>query len=291
MKRKSVINVSLYTAFFALTALLALVVWHHQKKGSILDTLDDQKLSSMITVITTTNPIPSIPDTQILYRSQSSLFRIPVFAKCKKIIVFDGIQPAYENRQQDYETYKKNVVELSKTDEYFTNTELIFCDRWVHLAGAIREAIKHVKTPYLFIHQHDFVLRKDFDLRGIIATMEVNQNVKHVRLAKFPTNTFAGQWEFDGPVEEMVEGAAFVPLCRTGGWSDNDHITRLEYYTDFVLPQCNHGAMEWSLHPALKNALLRQGPHGHLPFGTYIYGHITDGGYIHHSDGRDVWPK
>lgn len=289
--KKRLLNLIFYSSFFILTALLSVVIYHYKKTNAPPHTFNDQTLSEMITVITTTNPIPSIPNTKILYQSQASLFRIPAFAKCKKIIVFDGVQPAFEGRREEYEQYKNKVIELTKTDPYFSNTELIFCEQWVHLAGAIKEALKRVNTPYLFIHQHDFILQKDFDLGGVIATMEVNPNVKHVRLSKYPTNTQVAHWEWDGPVEEVVDGPHFVPLCRTGGWSDNDHITRLDYYTDFVLPMCGHGAMEWALHPALKNALIRKGPKGHPPFGTYIYGHITDGGYIYHSDGREIWPK
>src|SRR3989338_3942168 len=267
------------------------LLWVYSKLNPPLQGETKDDASSKITVITTTNPIPSIPDTRFLYHAQASLFRIPAFARCKKIIVFDGLQPAFEKRAEDYEKYKQKVIELAKTDPYFSNTELIFCDKWVHLAGAMKEAIKHVATPYLFVHQHDFVLQKDFDLEAILATMDANPHVKHVRLAKFPTNMYAAQWEFDAPVDQVIEGPAFVPLSRTGGWSDNDHITRLDYYKDFVLSRCGHGPMEWSLHPALKNAMLQQGWKGHLPFGTYLLGNPADGGYIFHADGRGIWSK
>ena len=286
MKKQSLF---FYLSFFIFTAALGFFVHFQQKDPK--DKYDTETLSNLITVITTTNPIVSIPSTKILYDSQSSLFRIPAFAKCKKIIVFDGVQPQFEQRKDDYEEYKKRVIELTKTDPFFTNTELVFCARWAHISGAVQEAIKRVKTPYLFVHQHDFILQKKFDLAGIIATMEVNPNVKHVRLAKYPTNTYAGQWEYDGPVLEKVIGPHFVPLCLSSGWSDNDHITRLDYYTDFVLPMCTHCAMEWALHPALKFSLLEHGLKGHIPFGTYIYGNIDDGGYILHSDGREIWNK
>lgn len=187
---------------------------------------NDETVANLITIITTTNPIPSIPQVLHLYNSQKELFRIPAFALCKKIIVFDGLQPGYEHRLDDYEKYKQNVIELTKSDPYFSNTKLVFCPAWVHLAGALREAIKSVTTPYLFIHQHDFLLGKDFDLNGVIATMVVNPNIKHVRLNQYPRADFF-PW-FDGDVDQIIEGPHFVPLCRTFGWSDNDHVTRLD---------------------------------------------------------------
>ena len=54
---------------------------------------DDETVAQMITVITTTNPIPSIPSVKHIYPAQVALFQIPAFARCKKIIVFDGLQP------------------------------------------------------------------------------------------------------------------------------------------------------------------------------------------------------
>ena len=246
---------------------------------------DDETVARLITVITTTNPIPSIPSLKHIYFSQKSLFLIPAFALCKKIIVFDGIQPEFEDRKEDYEKYKRKIAHLTQADPNFSNTELVFCDRWVHLSGAIREALAHVDTPYIFIHQHDMVLVKRFDLNRAIATMDANCNVKHVRLALPYTNL---HWlPFDPPaVDQLIVGPCFVPLCRHFIWSDNDHVATAEYYREFVLPQCGHGPMEEFLNPALEKAMEEIDTACHPIFGTYLYGTIQDGGYISHSDGR-----
>ncbi len=34
------------------------------------------------------------------------------------------------------------------------------------------------------------------------------------------------------------------------------------------------------------DSIRKRGLEGHFPFGTYLYGEITDGGYLHHVDGR-----
>lgn len=249
---------------------------------------NDQTVSELITIITTTNPVPSIPYFLHLYNSQVSLFRIPALALCKKIIVFDGLQKGFESRAEDYEMYKQGILDLTESDPYFQNTELIFCDRWVHLAGAIREAMERVTTPYVFIHQHDFVLVKDFDLNGVIATMEANENIKYVR---FALPLFNYHWlNWDPPIlDTCVLGTTFVPLLRHFEWSDNDHVATSDYYRNFVLPQCSHGAMEWYLQPALYYSRQEAGDLCHSDFGTYLYGGIYDGGYFYHSDGRQNW--
>ena len=247
-------------------------------------TYDDDTVADLITIITTTNPIPIMPSTRIIREAQESLCRIPALAKCKKVIVFDGIQPWFENRVHDYEEYKRRVAELAAKDPSFAKTELVFCPSWMHIAGAVREAMKRVSTPYIFIHQHDFRLEKTFDLNGVIASMAANPRIKHVRLAYGETNT--AQAGHDGPVDEVIEGLSFIPLSRTFGWSDNDHVSRLDYYLEFVLPQSGFGGMEETLHPAMKKALAEFGISAHERYGTYLYGPISDGGYLDHLHGR-----
>jgi hypothetical protein len=279
MKTRFVLFICLFAclAGLALPLQSAPVVWNGK-------TYDDDATAKLITVIITTNPIPSIPRVTHLYSCQKSLSRIPALKKCKKIIVFDGVQPAYEARQHDYNTYKKCVAKLVRTNPYFAKTKLVFCPAWVHLSGAIKEAMQYVKTPYVFIQQHDFEIIKDFDLNGIVATLEANPNVKHVKLDYNNHNDDATWW--NGPVDEVVEGIHFVPLTRTFGWSDVTHVAKVDYYRDFVLPKCGHGPMEHFLHNPLKRDLAKYGYEAHKIYGTYLYGRIKDGGYMLHTDGR-----
>lgn len=263
-----------------LIPIFALALWAFTQKKS-------PDCKELITVICTTNPIPTIPSAHILNESMRSLEKIPALGGCKKIIVFDGIQPGFEERQADYDAYKENVAKLG-----YENTELIFCEKWVHLAGAIEKALEHVTTPFVFIHQHDFVLQKPFALKRLLGAMQKNENIKYVRLNQWKHNQPKKKWghhyEYDGDVDKVVVGGSSFPLSRTFGWSDNDHIARTDYYREFVLPNCGFGAMEWYLHPMLKEAIRTQGPEGHLPFGTYLLGDLEDGCYIHHSDGRNT---
>ncbi len=250
-------------------------------------TYDDATVADLITVITTTSPIPSIPSTAHLYPAQKSLFRIPVFALCKKIIVFDGIRPDQQSLYtESYESYKKNVEELTKSDPYFSNTELVYCPRWVHLTGAIEEAIKHVKTPFLYIHQHDLQIVKDFDLNGLIASMVANPKIKFVLLVAGDNESS----EDRGDCDSNVQGVHFVPLMRCFRWSAQAQITTIDYYKDLVFPKClNHiGFAEKIMHDSLIEDIKCFGKEEtQRLFACYHFGGRYDGFYIIHSDGRN----
>lgn len=243
----------------------------------------DQTVADLITVIISTNPIPSMPETDHIQEALYSLHRIPALAQCKKIIVFDGIQPLFEDRVESYNKYKMNIAKLVETDERFSNVQLLFLDKWSHLVGAVTEALKLVKTPFVFIHQHDLILQKYFFLNGIIATMVANPKIKHVRLNKRENYLKSScNWKV-----EASEEFSFVPLCKSYGWTDQTHVARLEYYTDFVLPQCNFGFMEQFLNPNFKKLFQQIRCASHDLYGTYLYGDLTDGCYIYHSDGAE----
>jgi hypothetical protein len=245
---------------------------------------NDKTVSQLITVITSTSPVQSAPDTTLLYEAQKSLFKVPALAQCKKIIVFDGIRKKEKSEfKNKYEEYKKKITQLTRSDPYFANTKLVFCSSRQHLSGAIREAIRLVDTPFVFIHQHDLVLLKEFDLNGLLASMIANPLIKHVHLYSLPNHdTYFPADQTD----EIVEGPHFVPLCRTSRWTDQSHIASLDYYKNFVLPQCNKNFMERRLHPALEKAMHLSGWEGHREFGTYLYGNLEDGLFIKHTDGR-----
>ncbi len=253
---------------------------------------DDQTVAELVTVITTTSPIQSMPTTKILYATQKSLALVPALARCKKIIVFDGIKPDsnFAYRARDYELYKKHVKELTKTDPYFSNTELVFCSEWGCLIGGIREALKHVKTPFVFIQQHDFVLRKGFDLNAVVATMVANSSVRYVTFLSGifrDINTWIDGWNY---VDENIQGIHFVPLRRVGSWTDQSHIARTDYYREVVLPRCPDSYMETHLVHQYKAEIERNGfERAHEIFGTYLYGDRDTGDFLHHIDGKYRW--
>lgn len=251
----------------------------------------DEQVSQLITVIISTNPIPSHPNTDKLYEAQKSLFLIPALRSAHKLIVFDGIQPGHEDQKAAYEEYKHRVQKLCEEDPYFANTDLVFCKEWKHLSGALGEAIQQVTTPFVLINQHDLELKKEFNLNGLIATMVANPEIGHVRLYGARRN-IPGNASWDGPIDVASFRNSFVPLCRAFGWSDQTHIAPTSYYREFVLPLCQEKKtfMEGILQPAFQKTISIIGKEdAHALFGTYLYGGPSDGAYIWHSDGQAVW--
>lgn len=247
-------------------------------------TYDDDTVASLVTVITSTSPIPSIPETTHLYPAQKSLHLIPALAKCNKIIVFDYPKSKNFKQRSLYREYKKNVKKLVRKDPHFADTKLVFCKEWGHLSGTIKEAIQYVKTPFIFLHQHDLQLIEPFDLNGVVATMIANPAIKYVHFSSSPN---APQHWYFGKTATLKKGIFFVPLCLTEGWSDQCHIARTDYYQNFILPQCHQTFMEHIIHPRSREAMKEKGWKAHGEFGSYLYGNLQDGPFIKHTDARN----
>ena len=243
---------------------------------------NEPNLRDKLTIITSTSALRSHPSTELLEITQSSLFKMPGIKSCRKIIVFDGLHRRQRPLAEKYEQYKESVIELTKTNPYFADTKLVFCKKHKHLAWALQEAMEHVETPYVFVHQHDFQIKRQIDVAGIVRSMDENANLKHIRLPRRWNVAF----RFDYHVDDVIEGPAYVPLTRTFGWSDNDHFTRKDYYDNFIFPKITKPwPMESFIHP-LEEEMTKKDPKNHRIFGTYLYGKLGDGRYIFHLDGK-----
>jgi hypothetical protein len=143
--------------------------------------------------------------------------------------------------------------------------------------------MKYVETPFIYSHQHDVAIIRNFDVVGIIRTMEENKNVKVVRICNgenFPNI-------FDGPVDTRVKGKSHVPLIRTFRFSDSEHFTTVKYYQEMVFPRVlgHNFAEHWMMLPDF-NAQQQEMFKNHDLYGTYVYGTMHEPTCLHHLDGR-----
>ena len=250
-------------------------------------------LRDQITLITSTSPVPSNPSTRIIKEGLESYLLIPELTDCPKIIICDAPRTNLSGyRVENYNKFLENLSDLCKSgNPAFQNTTIIKCKEFSCLAGALEIAVAQVKTPYMLIHQHDFQLLKTIDLRGLLKTMDRIPNIKHVRLNKKVNESNPYDLEVT-PIAEKSD----VPLCRCFGWSDNDHVTRKSYYTDFIFVHINAMAksrnspvksyMEKYIHPMMRTDLKYNGDKVHPKYGTYLYGELGEEPYLFHLNGR-----
>lgn len=237
-------------------------------------------VASKVTFITTTSPSVSHPRTIFIQMTQFSFWKnVPDFDSIPKIIVFDA--PKKPEDKARYDQYKENMKKIVATHPHFKNTKLVFLEKWGCLVGALKEAFKHVKTEYVFLHQDDFELVKPIDLKGLLSAMDKNHNIKMVRLNS-GINAVGLSNACDFHIDDYVEGGTTFPILRTPGWGDNDHIARKDYYDNFVFPTI--GDKPTFMEAVLMKPCATEFPQQHLKYGTYLYGPWNEGPYIYHLD-------
>jgi len=260
--------------------------------SSAVSLLYGDPLSSRLTIITTTSPEFNHPSTTCLEITQVSLAKyFPDFLEVPKIIVFDG--PRDEKIIEKYDQFKKNVQRLVESNPIFKNTKLIFCEEHKHLSGAIEEALDYTDTKYIFIHQDDFVLLRSFKLAALLDAMDRYPEIQHVRLNSLTnwdlsTSTPGEVRDMPNYGDQYFQGDSEAPIIRTFCWSDNDHITSVEYYRNIVIPAVDGRkmAMEFAV-PHYLGTLPNQTP---FDCGLYIYGESLDPQMIYHLDRHSsVW--
>ncbi len=256
-------------------------------------TLDSS--SSRITFITNTSAVPGHPSTELLETSFKSWYQQPGFESMPKIIVFDEPPKKFYSLEMRkgvflktaYEGYKKGCRKLIEESPYFKNTLLVFLKEHGHLTGALREALSFVKTPFIFVHQHDFVLEKPLDLEGVMSSMERNPFIQYVHFTRAKNIPYGTAQVAAIP----YEGPSHIPLCISYNWSDHEHLTSKKYYETFVFPRVGNRpiAMEWELAHPIRNACVKD-PNKYKEFGVFLYGSYGEGPFVTHLDGKN-WGK
>jgi hypothetical protein len=116
--------------------------------------------------------------------------------------------------------------------------------------------------------------------------MSSNDEIKHVRFSK-RDNSIREGWDFY--IEERAKfvredtfqaSTGEIKLFRTLAWSDQNHLTTVEYYKKLVLPLCGN----FKVYPEdILNSLTR--PHLFSTFGNFIYGALDAPATIEDLDG------
>lgn len=243
-------------------------------------------LSTQLTVIVTTSPIPTHPSTQIIDETIESFLFFDTQGSVKVILANDACHPDASDKVRDtYANYLDKIAEKYSTNEKF---KIIQLKNWGCLAGNIFNAIKVVETPYVLIVQHDFKFVEEIAIKDCIEAMNAFEHIKHIRFnrqANYP-------YVFDCDPKKRIKNyreesykiqaqSRELTLIKTLGWSDNNHLCKTKYYRD-VVSKLIGKRRTFPEHPCnlASDKIL------HKLFGTYIYGGLGKEGVIQHLDGR-----
>ena len=138
-------------------------------------------VSSLLTIVVTSSPVPSNPDTSTIRAVFRSFALVPSLVSCPKIIHLDGPQKSLpQARIRSYGEFARRVRALSRQEALFANTRVYASNTFLFAAHNLAAAISHVNTTFLLSCQHDYQLARPFDVSGLLKTMVVVPIVRHV---------------------------------------------------------------------------------------------------------------
>ena len=177
------------------------------------------------------------------------------------IIALDGLNPNFNSiwHQISYQRLVKNVMKLEKK-----GIIVVVNKNWGHLSGNLRNAFKFaVSSRFTLIVQDDLVFIDNLPIQKIIATLENDSRIKHVRFNR-RSNIVSGR---DTELTQVKSGGLY--FLKTNNWSDNNHITTADYYRKIVFPRIDNK----KTYP--ENVLRKFNEINSKACGTFIYGKFT----------------
>jgi len=237
-----------------------------------------------LTVIILAHPVKSHPSTDLVEKAYNSLTHLGLGSQVKVIIAHDAPKKDLpKDRILDFNKYLENAKKYFESEvnvSVFANPDHEF------LSGNIKKALGLVKTKFVLIMQHDLAFRSDVNIHALIEVMKSNDQVKHVRFNK-RSNSVREGWDFYIKTRaEFIKQFDFetkkgnLSLLRTLAWSDQNHLTTVDYYKNLVLPLCGRFKVypEDMLNPFTRPGLFST-------FGNYVYGNYNTEATIEDLDG------
>mmetsp|Transcript_22416 Transcript_22416/g.36112 ORF Transcript_22416/g.36112 Transcript_22416/m.36112 type:complete len:391 (+) Transcript_22416:78-1250(+) len=208
-----------------------------------------RNLEDKVTLIMATSPVKSNPSTVLLKHTMDS---IRVYCKgtykLRKIIVCDGYSTTEEKNQKgvarkgrriaedkvaDYKEYIRRVQELieQKEDPAFHKAETLVLPKLHGFGLAMKEALKLVKTPYVFVAQHDRCFStKATGLDTLVQLLEKEPLVRYVgylthRQLNYASRMMSQHQLKVNPVRK--QGVLLAPLIH---FLDSMHVARVSFW-------------------------------------------------------------
>lgn len=269
---------------------------------------DLDRVATELTVIISTSVSLFTPLTDTPVAALESLQSNVALRWCRKLLVFDKVpskQEIEEMRQDtnvwmkiakgdkwvrtwnakrgDYDEYCATLRAMKETNHpALFNVELIFLPRFGHLFGTVKEAFDHIRTPYVFITQHDLRLSGKFVAADVQNILEVLHNgaVKYVNLNRDVNSSERSRAYFQLlPSRSLVDDTrqpSGLRLTAMAGYSDQAHFAEVDWYRREVIsaipPDQQRTAMEHVL-----NERWQESPEWR---GTFLYGGHDEGPFV-----------
>lgn len=214
-------------------------------------TVDMLPLGEKLTVILTTSPVGRHPDTDLIDEVIGSMQLVDGVHECRLIIVCDGYrcesgegvaftQPKYRVGIVDpasaanYEEYKARLRAKALAS---STLEVLELESRHGFGFAVKAALEVIRTPYVFVMQHDRPILGRVNLPRLVAAMERDPaRLKYIGLPS--SSTLPHQYQVLSkyslhlqPIFADPDGLQLVPLIQ---WYDSAHVCQTEYYRNFV---------------------------------------------------------
>eukprot|EP00927_Polykrikos_kofoidii_P009440 TRINITY_DN13935_c0_g1_i1.p1 TRINITY_DN13935_c0_g1~~TRINITY_DN13935_c0_g1_i1.p1 ORF type:complete len:387 (+),score=62.23 TRINITY_DN13935_c0_g1_i1:36-1163(+) len=280
------------------------------ENGSSIET----PLSEKITVLLSTSPVGRHPDTDLIDEVIATMQYAEGVSECRLIIVCDGYRSENgdgvaftESKYRagivdaksaaNYEEYKARLREKAASS---STMEVFELDSRHGFGFAVRAALPLVRTPYVFVMQHDRSIMRPANIRRLVAAME--RDPARLKYIGLPTATTLGHKshvlsKYGIHIEAHIadsDGLVLMPLIQ---WYDSAHVCETEYYRNFVFDPVRKlvargGFIEDKFGQFQLADIRKRGVDvAHPEYGTFIaVGPASEFGehIIGHLDGRDM---
>lgn len=258
--------------------------WQRQKRQIRYNLEDDLGIPPQeITVLIPTSPIPSHPDTKIIDETIKSVReRLP---GCEVVLMIDGVREEQADRRPNYTEYTRRL--LWKANHEWKNVYPLLFEGQTHQANMSREALRHVRTPWVLFVEHDTPLTGEIPFEQMTQTEGVNLIRFHYEAAVHPEHKHL----MLDTEPQLING---VPLLRCAQWSQRPHLARTDFYRNILddyFPVTANTMIEDLMYGVLYNAFVIRGTVGWNDFKVWMYAPEGDIKRSLNLDGREDDPK
>ena len=147
----------------------------------------DFPLSKYLTIIITTSPVKSNPDTQMFQSVLKSFELVKGLSSCRKLLVCDGYKVSSEGEYR----FKKGLINpdcVSNYKQYIQNLKLLeiencrIIERQDRFGFALNllHCLEIAETEFVLVVQHDQTFMRSVDMEEIIGVMNRKNDVNYV---------------------------------------------------------------------------------------------------------------